>query len=176
MTIWWSKATRLLEFSRSYLGSLYQRYAGNNGTRQPGFFVTEELGILVIGFCEGVCQKRIWGIRPQRRCSTPFTELIFIPTKFVDLEVPSRRPIFNRFGVCPPPPVTDGFHKKRVWLQCNLRTLNWNAFHGIVWTKLEKWKWLHCSDWISYVWSTWLDSVKNWSRPNGEVVASSSRL
>ena len=27
MTIWWSKATRLLEFSR-YLGSLYQRYAG----------------------------------------------------------------------------------------------------------------------------------------------------
>ena len=64
MTIWWSKATRLLEFSRSYLGSLYQRYAvekcleclGNDGPRQPGFFVTdtfcvtEELGILVSGY------------------------------------------------------------------------------------------------------------------------------
>ena len=44
MTIWWSKATRLLEFSHS----CRKRYAGNNGTRgysgslyQIAFFVIE---------------------------------------------------------------------------------------------------------------------------------------
>ena len=67
MTIWWSKATRLLEFSRSYLGSLYQRYAGNNGTREPGFFVTdgrtEELGILVVGCIAMKCCKPAEWIR-----------------------------------------------------------------------------------------------------------------
>ena len=47
MTIWWSKATRLLEFSRSRPQGLL--------TCGPGFFVTEdrqteELGILVSGF------------------------------------------------------------------------------------------------------------------------------
>ena len=66
MTIWWSKATRLLEFSRSYLGSLYQQYAVEKclesldlrERREPGFFVTdtfcvtEELGILVSGLIQ----------------------------------------------------------------------------------------------------------------------------
>ena len=48
MTIWWSKATRLLEFSRSCLfAPWHEEEVG------PGFFVTEEeeeeLGILVVG-------------------------------------------------------------------------------------------------------------------------------
>ena len=49
MTIWWSKATRLLEFSRS----CRKRYAGNNCNPAflwRKFFVTEELGILVVGW------------------------------------------------------------------------------------------------------------------------------
>ena len=54
MTIWWSKATRLLEFSRSFLRSRALLLAAPDRrpsqTCGPGFFVTdedEELGILV---------------------------------------------------------------------------------------------------------------------------------
>ena len=54
MTIWWSKATRLLEFSRSYLGSPEVRGAAATRLFCDGHILrdgrTEELGILVVGF------------------------------------------------------------------------------------------------------------------------------
>ena len=54
MTIWWSKATRLLEFSRSSV-SRTLRHEEEVG---PGFFVTEEeLGILVSGY-----RRRVWAL------------------------------------------------------------------------------------------------------------------
>ena len=41
MTIWWSKATRLLEFSRSKFAPRHEEEVGLL-TCGPGFFVTEE--------------------------------------------------------------------------------------------------------------------------------------
>ena len=58
MTIWWSKATRLLEFSRSLQGSVDLEHAAE---KRGTFCVTggqaEELGILVVGF---YCENNFW--------------------------------------------------------------------------------------------------------------------
>ena len=74
MTIWWSKATRLLEFSRSCLKSEQaepdQAFCDRGGQR------TEELGILVVG-CELdilICRRVI-----NLAISCTITSLVILP-------------------------------------------------------------------------------------------------